>query len=831
MNMADQTDTKKILARRRKVLYAAIVVAAFLLVLEIIFRAFGLFAPEDPFTLFTGPDGKPRVRYELSGLKPEFEASKQKGALRIMIAGESTALGFPYLPRSSFGARLAALLADTLPDTRVEVINLGRMGFNAAQVEEVVNRALDFQPDLVIVYSGQNEFISGLRANPLFSILQGLNSGKGLGRVRVARMIGMAVTALTGGVALTAMKSFEEDPEPGLNLPPPEPLPESLYNKVLEQYRCSLQKIAADCNSRGVPLILCTMASNLRDWPPDLRAVPPGFPEMSRRQALEAIFKARELARQKEAEPAPAPPAHQELRLPVVDKQGDYEEAIKTLSSAREASPGYAPLSFELGRIKTSLVELGMKKPDREEDRLVLEGDSLGTEDSPTQPLMGLGSDLPGLDPAYVEKLRGEALADFKRALDEEARVSLAGGSNRAPLAVNAIIREVAAANHALLFDTEKAIEESSYLAPGFDWFDDHCHPNLWGQQVIAEALYDLIRENAPGLWSKLEWTEPSPWDEDAFRAENNIDDKFLHDVFLRMGIYLGLEKDLPDRSAETREKLRQAAEKDPSDPLPIVLEAAVAADYGESAEAVILLKNLYPARRPDLEKCLARYFAAAELRQGVFMARLRSAPGNPPLRGLLKSGLFKSEEGKKDLAEKPLDSFNFFLDLDAGADISDTIKYVLVQRSRNRGGTGPLVLADPAAGLALKPGPGARLVRVDKTAHYVLDDPGAFLTTGAVRIKPLDYNYLVIDIKPEGASAPAGPRLPAVIAWSGLDTSGRPAEAFAPIPQANAGGVEINLSLMPRWVMAREITEIRIIPGRAGTLTLAAMRLVRETR
>ncbi|HUT55236.1 MAG TPA: SGNH/GDSL hydrolase family protein [bacterium] len=827
---------------KHKALFALPVLLIFLVLLEIVLRGFGLFAPEKTFTVFTGADGRPRVRYELNGLKPEFSPEKEKGALRIMIAGGSTALGFPYHPRSSIGARLAALLEDSLPEGRVEVINLGRMGMDSAEVEAVVREALGYGPDLVIVYSGQNEFISQLRATPVLKALEGIKRGSGLGRIRVARMIGRAADLLAGGAMLTTMKSVDENADVGLTLPPPAPLSAAVYQKVLDDYRRSMEKIARDCRARGVPVILSTMASNLRDWPPDLRSVPPAFPEMYRRDALEAILKAREMTETSEAAAGqPVPGLHHGAPMPPIDDtMMNYEEALKILAQARERYPGYAAISFELGRIKTALVEMGMKRPDRDEDRLVLDGDSARPEEGgEPEKVMGLASDLPVLDPAYQEKLRAEALSDFKRARDEEARVVM---SNRAPSAINEIVREVARSDNVLLLDTEKLIEESSYLAPGFDWFDDHCHPNLWGQQVIAEAFYDLIRESAEepggagpeavlgGVWSKLPWAEPSPWDEQAFLASHEVDDHFLHNVFLRLGIYLGLEKDLPGHSRATRERLSRAAEKDPADPLPVVLEALVAADYGESAEAAGLLRTVYVERLSDLGKCLARYFASADLRQGVFMARLRPGPGNPPLRGLLKSGMFESEEGKShELTQLALDRFTFFLDLDAGgADISGAIRQGLDNRARyaeqRQGKVEPLILADAEKVEVLDPGPGAKLTRVGQTAQYSIETGIAFITTGPVQINPLAFDRLALKL---GKNIDARSFLG--IEWIYLDYSGKTIACDMKIPLDSRPREEthyIGLSGLPRWVLAREVREIRLTPGSPGNFDMYYLKL-----
>lgn len=601
------------LSRKKKALYAFSITVGIVLALEIIFRALGLFAPQTPFTSFKNNNGDDLVRYNLNGIKPEFRAQKKKGAFRIMIAGGSTALGFPYQPRSSFGLRLRDLLEKNIPGLEVELINLGKMSMDSGAVEAVVTKALEYHPDLMIVYSGHNDAFS-------FSNRQPQNDAtisRLLEKSRVARAGAGAVKVILGRGMPAFMQAREEGPETGLELPTPSSISASQHQRIMREYRSNLEKIASGCRSSGVPLILCTMTSNLRDWPPEYHVYPSGLTEEHWSDSMEGIKKARTLLERRH-----------------------YEEALDLLESSRAVAPGYAPISFWIGRIKTAMAE--------------------------SQALHKSSSAEPSKNSARIERLRTEALSDFKRALSEESRTVV---SHRAPVEFNPIVREVAKDHGAWLMDTERLFEENSYLAPGFDWFDDHCHPRLHGQQLMAEAIFEILRDQGLPL-PRDKWKEPLPWNEKDFALSRNIDDRHLHHVLLRIGIFLGLQKDLPQKSAATRERLRSAARKDPDDPLPVILEALIALHYGDTDQASELLSTWYPDRTPLLEKCLGRYFSdSVDLRQGVFMARLssalqKSALGKPPLSNLLKSGLFTEEKTNAPEQKKPLSHFTHVLDL-----------------------------------------------------------------------------------------------------------------------------------------------------------------------
>ena len=65
----------------------------------------------------------------------------------------------------------------------------------------------------------------------------------------------------------------------------------------------------------------------------------------------------------------------------------------------------------------------------------------------------------------------------------------------RAPEALNAVIREVALANGAVVVESQAAVERASPGGvPGHSLILEHVHPNVDGYAVIARAFYDALR-------------------------------------------------------------------------------------------------------------------------------------------------------------------------------------------------------------------------------------------------------------------------------------------------------------------------------------------------
>ncbi|MBM4087298.1 MAG: SGNH/GDSL hydrolase family protein, partial [Planctomycetes bacterium] len=88
-----------------------------------------------------------------------FCARKPRGTLRLFCLGDSAAYGRPYFPQAAFSAWLARDLRIALPGRPIEVINAAQPGMDSFGVRLVAGEALQFQPDLIIVYCGNNEFL------------------------------------------------------------------------------------------------------------------------------------------------------------------------------------------------------------------------------------------------------------------------------------------------------------------------------------------------------------------------------------------------------------------------------------------------------------------------------------------------------------------------------------------------------------------------------------------------------------------------------------------------------------------------------------------------
>jgi len=203
-----------------------------------------------------------------------FSREKQPGTFRIFCLGGSTTYGRPYDDLTSFARWLRELLPVAEPGQRWEVINAGGISFASYRVAALVEELIAYEPDLLIVYTGHNEFLEertyrAIRRTPAPI------------RKAVARLAGTRTwSAMSGLIHLVS----RDEPVSGDHRyvlpervdarlddsigPQQYERDDELRAQILHHYRVSLERIVAIARSAGVEVIFVTPASNLKDCSP-----------------------------------------------------------------------------------------------------------------------------------------------------------------------------------------------------------------------------------------------------------------------------------------------------------------------------------------------------------------------------------------------------------------------------------------------------------------------------------------------------------------------------------------------------------------------------------
>jgi tetratricopeptide (TPR) repeat protein len=278
---------------------------------------------------------------------PPYREHKPEGRLRVACIGGSTVESFDH---ASFPRVLETLLRRALAPREVEVISAGFGGMYSDGELKVLRELIDRDLDCVVLYSLHNEFHPGNQRALLFEYTSPWR----------ARLRGALGSFALGRLVLRSLTpSPTVEPSLADQVPDHRPIDGPEYRLIVQHFRENVESFAALCHERGVKLLLCTVAGNLREMPPFASVFARATGEQDRarwnalvdeaEESVAAGDPARALARLDEAEAIDGMPA----RLAYVRGQallavGRDAEARVALARARDTD----------GRINRAVSEL-----------------------------------------------------------------------------------------------------------------------------------------------------------------------------------------------------------------------------------------------------------------------------------------------------------------------------------------------------------------------------------------------------------------------------------------------------------------------------------------
>ena len=184
-----------------------------------------------------------------------LEKDKPPGTLRIVVLGESAALGDPQ-PELGMPRFLELQLEARFPERRVEVINAAMTAINSHVIVEIAQELAEFQPDAFVVYMGNNEVVGPYGPGTVFAASARWTRLRVLlSRLRLAGLMrGRADAAGWTGLAMFAGREVAAD--------------DVRLRAVYANFRANLERVLACAARRDIPVMLSTVAVNLRDCAP-----------------------------------------------------------------------------------------------------------------------------------------------------------------------------------------------------------------------------------------------------------------------------------------------------------------------------------------------------------------------------------------------------------------------------------------------------------------------------------------------------------------------------------------------------------------------------------
>jgi tetratricopeptide (TPR) repeat protein len=341
----EESPNKQITGRRLwlfRVIALTVIPVLLFVLLEVVLRLVGYGFPADVMNryeengrIFYCDNVKFCWRFFPKEIAREFNpfkisANKPEDTYRIFILGASAAQGEPD-GAFGFGRFLKVMLEDRYPGVNFEVIVAATAAINSHVVLEIAKDCAEHEPDLFIVYLGNNEVTGPYGAGTVFSPLSPSLSMIRLGIAFKATKLGQLLTDISeyigsGKGKPKAWRGLEMFLEKQVRAD------DKHLETVYKHFQRNLEDIVRVGSESGAKTIVSTVGSNLKDSPPFASLHRPGLTEQDKARWDNIYAQAVEY-----------------------ESAGRFTEAVESYLEAAEIDDSYADLQFHLGRCYRAL--------------------------------------------------------------------------------------------------------------------------------------------------------------------------------------------------------------------------------------------------------------------------------------------------------------------------------------------------------------------------------------------------------------------------------------------------------------------------------------------
>jgi tetratricopeptide (TPR) repeat protein len=257
-------------------------------------------------------------------------AAKPMDGLRIVILGESAAAGTPE-PGYNFGRILDRMLRQQFPGRHLEVVNAAMRGVNShILLPAARDCCARLQPDVVIVYMGNNEVVGlyapGPHSGRLTSFIHLLRALQWVRSTRLGQLMEKSLAGLSHEDAPVDKQDelfFQQH-----RVAADDPRRSAVYNN----FHANLADLCRSARRSGATVLLATVPVNLKDCPP--------FGSLHRADIAEAALIRWQSAFDSGVE---------------AEAAGDCAQAISRYHEAAALDDHFAELHFRLARCQFAL--------------------------------------------------------------------------------------------------------------------------------------------------------------------------------------------------------------------------------------------------------------------------------------------------------------------------------------------------------------------------------------------------------------------------------------------------------------------------------------------
>ena len=202
-----------------------------------------------------------------------FPARKTSNTLRIFCLGGSAAMGWPHDLSLSYPAFLQQKLEKLFPDRNIEVINAAASTYASFRVKALFDEIVNYDPDLILIYSGNNEFLERI----LYQEEEPLQSP--WNRLATVRTIHRAARYWKPQKQVIDLEQYRPTFMIDIALGNTAQLKTSPRQlaKVQAHFRYNLSEMVRKAKKRGISVALLNVPVNLKDWTPHASIHQPGL--------------------------------------------------------------------------------------------------------------------------------------------------------------------------------------------------------------------------------------------------------------------------------------------------------------------------------------------------------------------------------------------------------------------------------------------------------------------------------------------------------------------------------------------------------------------------
>lgn len=204
-------------------------------------------------------------KYGYSQQHITFKEKKSPETYRVICLGGSASAGWPHPDNERFTAYLDTCLQKIYPSKDIEIINCSAHGFASYRVKKVFEQTLAYQPDAVLVWSGNNEFLEEkhFTTSKVQEVIEFLAE-----KSKTVQVIKNALPKkIMDGNEINVANSFwKKAQQEALELCENP----ALAKKVREVFEQSLAEITRKAAQNDIKVVLFTVPVNLRDWQPNV---------------------------------------------------------------------------------------------------------------------------------------------------------------------------------------------------------------------------------------------------------------------------------------------------------------------------------------------------------------------------------------------------------------------------------------------------------------------------------------------------------------------------------------------------------------------------------